>query len=274
MTTLMFKSRGFSIISLTISSAIGVFVVSGVGKLYIGSKVAYQSRTAIAAATQNGRFAIQDLRRTIVMAGRGILASDDSPSEYALDIDNSKRTFPLLESDGEESKDSTGIVDRDKNGSSIIAIRYNAGPAPCGAVGTIAATTTVRYFVENNVLMCQVNGGATQPMVSGVLQMKVLYGIDLDIDDVANQYITAKCVENYTNCVNSADSQWDKVVSMRIGLIVNSDEAELPFKFRPANAEIFDVLGEPYTAPDTSHVFKSISTTITLRNLNMIVDRQ
>jgi hypothetical protein len=48
---------------------------------------------------------------------------------------------------------------------------------------------------------------------------------------------------------------------------------ELPNTFRPSEPETLDLLGATYTAPDTNLVYKSASTTISLRNLHH-VDRQ
>jgi len=267
------SSSGFSIISLMIAVSISIFIIGAIGKMYINSKTAYQSRMALAAATDSGRFAIQNLRRTLVMAGRGILSGDDNPEQYN-NVDNFKRTFPALSPDGSTAESTQGIVDRDDQGSSIIAIRYGSGPSPCGVNGTISSTQTVRYYVENEALICDVVGGQKHTLASGVLMMRALYGIDLDVDNIANQYLSAACVDNYTNCSSSGDSQWSRVVSIRIGLIVSSNEALLPGPFRLAEAESLGILGERYTAPDTRHFYKSVSTTITLRNLNVIVHRQ
>jgi hypothetical protein len=98
--------------------------------------------------------------------------------------------------------------------------------------------------------------------------MRALYGIDTntnDPDGVANQFLTAAQV---------GEARWPAVVSIRIGLVVQSgDDIALPGPFRPDDPETFDLLGTTFTAPDTDHVFKTASTTISLRNLHH-VDRQ
>jgi hypothetical protein len=161
--------------------------------------------------------------------------------------------------------------------SSIIAVRYAIGPAPCGlsddTLGTGDSTITVRFLVnaEGN-LICQVFQAGTQlvaqPIVSGIAQMRVLYGLDQQPsipDGVAERYLAANEIAN---------SDWPAVVSIRIGLVVKSgDDIELPNTFRPSEPETLDLLGATYTAPDTNHVYKSASTTISLRNLHH-VDRQ
>ncbi|MEW8200379.1 MAG: PilW family protein [Candidatus Thiodiazotropha endolucinida] len=277
MTTSKKHQAGFSIISLMIASAIGIFIIGGAGKVYIDSRNTFNARTAVAAATENYRFAFQDIRRALVMAGRGVSASDDGNDSYQ-GTDSGLRTFPAVDNvpDGIVSGATAGGSpwSPDPEDSSVVAIRYASGPAPCGvAVAEFTDTLTVRFLVnDEGNLICQVYRGATQltsqPLVSGIVQMRVLYGIDTDTDDpdgVANQFLTANEV---------GEARWPAVVSIRIGLIVQSgDDIELPNTFRPDDLETLDLLGKVFTAPDTNNVYKSASTTISLRNLHH-VDRQ
>jgi type IV pilus assembly protein PilW len=264
---------GFSIISLMIASTIGIFIIGAAGKVYVDSKNTFNARSAIAAATENYRFAFQDMRRVLVMAGRGVSESDDGGDSYQ-NTDNGLRTFPAINK-------TYGIVSGTTGGgsswspepedSSIIAIRYASGPAPCGlADAEFTSTLTVRFLVnyEGN-LICQVYRGkdklVDQSLVSGIAQMRALYGVDTDTvdpDGVANQFFTADQV---------GEARWPAVVSIRIGLVVKSgDSIELPGAYRPDDPETFNLLGATFTAPDTKHVYKSASTTISLRNLHHV----
>ncbi|MEW8498336.1 MAG: hypothetical protein AB2699_07490, partial [Candidatus Thiodiazotropha taylori] len=93
-----------------------------------------------------------DMRRVLVMAGRGIIPENDNDSTYGV-TDNGLRTFPEISTDG--------IQDIDSNGSSVIAVRYASGPAPCGLAGTlggtVADTITVRFYLNaDGDLICEV----------------------------------------------------------------------------------------------------------------------
>jgi type IV pilus assembly protein PilW len=274
------KQAGFSLISLMIASAIGIFLIGGAGKIYIDSKSAFTARSAFAVVAENSRFALQDLRRYLVMAGRGILEKGDS--DYSAADDNNLRTFPALEAENSVASSTTGIINQDSNGNSAIAVRYSVGPAPCGEGGRISTPHTVRYYRNDaGVLVCQsieTVGGALdtanmyeRELLSGVFSMRALYGVDTDIGDledkIANQYLTATEVEN--------GGLWMSVVSIRIGLVISSDTAELPYSYQPADAEQMGLLGMDVEAPDTSHAFKVASATISLRNLNSLsMDKQ
>ncbi|MEW8029919.1 MAG: PilW family protein [Candidatus Thiodiazotropha sp.] len=258
------KQAGLSIVSLMVASAIGLFLIGGAGKVYVDSKNAFRARSAIASATEKARFVIQDLRRTLIMAGRGIPQKDDDIAAYE-NADNDMRTFPAVGTDG--------ILNEDGNGSSVIAVRYADGPAPCGQAGTLDGVFSTVRFLRDNVgnLVCEadIGGVATsQLLASDVLIMRALYGINLDEDDTtADQYLTADEVEDA--------ELWNFVIAVRIGFVTSSSDTEfLPAVYRSAAPEELDILGMTYTVPDTSHFYQSASTTISLRNRNGVVQRQ
>lgn len=257
------KVKGFSLISLMIASSIGIFLVAGISTVFVSSKTTYNFRAAAALSYENTRFAIQDLQRYLVLAGRGI---NPDPSSYRSGVDDGKRTFPAYISKGDAIK-TTGIVNIDNQGSSIIAVRYASGSKPCGESGTVSATTTIRFFINaNSELVCEKVGVYQRPIVSGIIRMRALYGIDTDSTGSANQYLEASVVEN--------EGRWDNVVSIRVGLITSSAELLIPSSFRPKNVESMGLLGTQYPLPDTTHFFNSSSITILFRNLNKTVERQ
>lgn len=257
------KIKGFSLISLMIASSIGIFLVAGISTVFVSSKTTYNFRAAAALSHENTRFAIQDLQRNLVLAGRGI---NPDPSSYSSGLDDGKRTFPAY-ANKKSAAETTGIVNIDDQGSSIIAVRYTSGPSPCGELGTVATTTTIRFFINaNNELVCERVGVYQRPLVSGIIRMRALYGIDTDNTGSANQYLEASIVEN--------EGHWNNVVSIRIGLITSSAELLIPSSFRPKNVETMGLLGTQYPLPDTTHFFNTSRITILFRNLNKTVERQ
>jgi len=60
------------------------------------------------------------------------------------------------------------------------------------------------------------NGGTAEELVEGVESLQVLYGRDTDSDGVANRYYTADLI--------TSDAQWEEVVSIRIGLLMQTVE--------------------------------------------------
>jgi len=294
------NQKGFSLISLLIATVIGIFIMGAAGKVYVDSKMTFNARSALSATMENGRFAIDDMRRTLVMAGRGIVAGED-------ERDSRRALAPIDTTSGYSN---TGIHDAgtDASGSDIISVRYRIGPS-CGGDIDISKSdpdsgrkvpdvsklpATVRLWVDNtdkngdgnpdDELVCEIfniDGAGTkfgpQPLVSGIKQMRVLYGLDDNTaDGYANRYLTASQVEDAT--VNppppGRTENWVRVVSLRIGLIASSDTAEIPASLQPDDAQELDLLGMDYTAPDKEHFFRTFSTTLSLRNLNATVQRQ
>lgn len=269
-----YSQTGFSLLSLLIATAISLFLVSGIAKIYIDSKNAFNATAANSITTDKYRFVFEELRRALVMAGRGIATSADSPSAYRDgQQDNGSRTFPALElvpdSIVSGTPHSGAIWSPAPEESSIVSVRYASGPAPCGLDDDTMddGTITVRFVVDREGnLNCQayLDGDLiqSQPIAADIAQMRVLYGVDTDTepDSSANIYLTADAV---------APQNWMSVVSIRIGLVVASGAGfELPWPYRPQTPDQLDLLGARFTAPDNNYIYKSANTTISLRNLH------
>ncbi len=245
MTNFSLKSyRGFSMISLLIASALGVFITAAAGRVFISSKASFNLRTAVSAVNENGRYGLSDIRRTVAMTGRGVSAGQPAFGSVS----------------------ASGIVDggNDATASDTIAINYATGNS---CAGPVTGFSTVRIKLENNILTCELNG-VEVPLVSGVHLLRVLYGV-MDnpmSSSSASRYITADAVQS--------ESNWESVVSMRIGLIVSSDTSTIPRHMRDATPVTIDLLGLTFTPPDTEHLYRAVTTTVVLRNLNPIISRQ
>jgi len=238
--------RGFSLISLLIASALGIFITAAVGQVYINSKASYDFRNVVSAVNENGRYALDDIRRTLVMTGRGISAGQSAFSAIS----------------------ETGIIDAGASSTSsdTISIRYATGNS---CAGFVAGFSTIKIRVDENIntLICDLNG-AEVPLVSSVHLMRVLYGVmdNPGANNSANRYITASAVE--------AAGLWGSVAAMRVGLVVSSDNNTLPHNMRDSTAIGIDLLGMTFTPGDTERLYRAVTTTVVLRNLNPVISRQ
>jgi len=259
------QCNGFSLVSLMIAIVIGLFIIGAAGQVYVQSKSSFNARAAVSAVSENGRFAIQDIRRVLAMAGMNITASED--------------VIPTLRAIPPRDADTTGTNTYEGNGtdSDIVAVRYRRGPTCYGYIDQPLEDdpVTIRFLVENDQLMCEkieTNGGilATsnkQPLVSGVKLMKALYGVDDTADGYANRYLTAKQVE--------LESKWRNIVSMRVGVVVDSAEQSQPVDMRSGTAQTLSLLGMDYTVPaNDEKLYKVFTTTVQLRNLNPVMQKQ
>ena len=274
MKSLHTKQRGISLLSLMVASAIGIFLVGAVFKIYLDSKTAFNTRNTVAEVIENQRFALDDMRRILVMTGRQIRGIDDQAA--------SKRPFPAV--------GTGGIEEGDANNSDVIAVRYRVGPS-CGPRQNVDVDTRpsmVRFLINNNdELVCELttydSGGTatTVPsvMASNTVLLKVLYGVDDDDDGYADRYLTASKVDDsaVVTTPDGANTPWARVVSIRFALVSKSD-SELPPSARPQSLPELKVLGMTYGddtgETDTDHLFRVASATVSLRNLNPTVQRQ
>jgi len=258
------QQKGMTLVSLMIASAIGIFLVGAVLKIYIDSKNSFNMRNTVSEVAENQRFAIDDMRRILVMAGREIRAIEDQFPN--------RRPFPAV--------GANGIVDNGNSGSDTIAIRYRLGPS-CGNYQNVPLTnlpTMVRFYVNgNNELVCEMteNGGTptTRVLASDVLLLKALYGVDDDTDGYANRYLTP-------TEINNQGISWASVVSLRFALLFESPQ-EMPVPYRQTATPDKLILrlrtstmSSIASQMDGKHLYRVASTTLALRNLHPTVQRQ
>lgn len=266
MNTNSHKQQGMSLLSLMVAVAIGIFLVGAILKIYIDSKNAFNVRNVVAAVYENQRFALDDMRRILIMTGRDIRKLEDQFPN--------RRPFPAVEAGG--------IVDGGASGSDVIAIRYRRGPS-CGTyqqVGMSERPTMVRFRVNNDKeLICEMTtyaGGSASTteriLVSGIEMLKVLYGVDDNGDGYSDSYLTASQMGTFTPA--SGATSWAAVTTMRIGVVSSSDD-ELPAGARPDTAEAVSILGMAYPETlETSRLYRVASTTISLRNISNGLERE
>lgn len=90
-------------------------------------------------------------------------------------------------------------------------------------------------------------------LVDNVQAMRVAYGQDTAGDRQVDQYVTAGDLN---------DTDWEDVLSVRVALLLRSDEV-----LREAHTASFDLLGQgTLTFTDDRRIYQQATTTITLRN--------
>ncbi|MFV8836660.1 PilW family protein [Aquisalimonas sp.] len=90
-------------------------------------------------------------------------------------------------------------------------------------------------------------------LVDNVEAMRLAYGQDTDEDRQVDQYVTAD---------DLSDTDWEDVVSVRLALLLRSDEV-----LSEAHTTSFDLLGQgTLTFTDDRRIYQQAATTIALRN--------
>ncbi len=153
--------RGFTLIELMISIAIGMLLVIGAVTFYDAFVRAVRLQNAVAAQGDGGRYAIERLARDIRMAGYRDQAWLRPPVDNAL------------------------VVTNGDPGPDVITVRYQAD-TDCVGNPTAAPTflATNRFDVENEMLRC--NG---EVLAVGVENLQILLGEDTDNDGATNRIV-------------------------------------------------------------------------------------
>lgn len=219
------RQNGMSLIELMIAMVLGLLVIAALMNMYVGSSRSSIFSEGLRTMQENGRHGVQVLKRGIRLAGY-------SPETRI-------QAFDLAAGD-----ESTLVVrmmaERDCNGRSTAA---SAGIA----VNTYALDTA------NEQITCMGNSAlaSRMPVIDGVEDFRVLYGIDADDDGFPESY------REYSGAVNPLE-----IRAIRFALLVTSQRN---IRSR-AVAETHVLLDKQVNSNDqrARHVFTS---TVLLRNL-------
>ena len=258
---------GMSLISLLIGATIGILLTGAAGKVYLDSRMAFAANEVVSATMENGRFAIDDLRRTLVMAGR-LLQPDTLPFG---DPDTE-----LLDDQDPGASDRIAVIYASKDGCDDSDTDANRCQLDCfGEPINAGNTAKIEFYLatEEGVtqLMCSVNDGEAQPLASGIETFQVLYGWDTDGDRYPNRYVNAT-----TATANGLWSPKGRIVALRIGVLASSADMTLPQAARTEGEKPFDVLDVKYTVSPPSgsskldKYYRVYTSTISLRNLEAV----
>ncbi|WP_217808661.1 PilW family protein [Derxia lacustris] len=238
-----------------IAMAIGLGMSIAVSSLYISSRGASKTSDAAVEVRSNGRLALQLLTEQLRMAGYGDYLSGWNGSRYK----GSTRTgwnasgigYAVNGCDGRFTKDvnapaGCGSVNADQ---ASIALAYHAATssstngANVDCVGDEAETDAATgfqtvsntYFIATDsntqepTLYCQGGGGSgvkmasPQPLVTGVEQFVIRYGVDINSDFSVDRVLTATEIRHEA-AEKSPKYDFSNVQSVEICLVIRSSQ--------------------------------------------------
>lgn len=257
--------RGVTLVELMIALVLGLFIIGGVVQVFMSGRASYRVQEGLGRIQESARFADFFLGRVLRNAGRPRMfgSVNGLPGAFFRPIDN--------------RVDDSGLPatrDGADGGPDVITVMYRSDTNCLGNDTTYGAQTMVDYtgaryakdqFMLNGdnppSLICRglgANGlpvaGHTQPLVGGVDDFQVLYGIDRTGDGQAN---------SYENATNIQDDDWYDIVSLRFAVLVSSDSKAK----NTDDKEPFALLDGPLRGPYTDgRIRQVVETTIDLRN--------
>lgn len=259
------RQQGMTLIELMIALVLGLFVIAGVIQVFMSGRASYRVQEGLGRLQESARFADYYLGRVLRNAGRPRVfgAVNGTPGGFFMPIDNRPDDSNL-----------PATRDGENGGPDVITVMYRSDTNCLGNTTEYGAQVMLdfngdRYAKDQFMLsgdsppslICRglgANGlpmpGNTQPLVGGVDDFQVLYGIDRDGSGQAN---------SYENASNVLDDEWMNIVSLRFAVLVSS---ESPAKTTD-DKEPFAVLDGPLRGPYTDgRIRQVVESTVDLRN--------
>lgn len=199
------RQSGLGLVELMVALLIGLFLLAGLGVLFLNMKQAFTSQDQLAQLQDSERLVLTVLTNTVQAAGYF-----PDPLTNTAVIDLPAATGPgygslaagqglagLTGSSGASDTITSRYVTA--SGDGIMDCLGNVNPASSGANKLVMNTFTVS---ANNELQCSTDGGTTNtPLVGGaaggVTALKVLYATDTAGDGTALQYLDAATVTSH-----------------------------------------------------------------------------
>jgi type IV pilus assembly protein PilW len=204
---------GITILEILISLSLGLLLVAGIGTIFLGSNQTYRVQEDSARMQETGRFAIETIGRALRQAGY---------ADIPVNPVSRKLAFTGTTINGINTSCPAASPTTD-----VITVQYDgiAGEQDCQA-NNVAADQIVQqtFFLGNGGLRCDAvlaNAPPTPPascpadntgdeLVQNVEDLQVLYGIDTNNNQSADQY-------------TATPGNWGQVVSAKVCVLVRSE---------------------------------------------------
>lgn len=225
------SQAGLSLVELMIGMVLGLIIIAAVFNVYSGNSRSTRFTEGLQAMQENGRYGVSMLQSSFRLAGYSPVTPLNGNQLAAFDFTNG---------------DDTTIVTQSQ-------LPYDCNGSSTATVGGVAINTYT-LDTQKNQLTCQGNVGNTvMPVIDGVEEFRVLYGIDRDGD------ATTTAPQRFVAFDSSLLAS--EVVALRFALLVNSGQ---PIRSRDI-PERFVVLDKQVDKNDrlAREVFTS---TVLLRN--------
>jgi len=242
------SQKGLTIIELMVAMVLGLLLMAMAIHIFVGSRDTYRYNSNLARLQENGRFAFEQISRVVRMTGY----QGDSAAAWVLG--------PMTLANGGVTP--LAGTDNAVNDSDTITLSYQGSTdnfiKDCHGTDVAAGETVQNLYAldGNNQLTCAVTldgvAGATLPVIDGVEAMHVLFGVDTDNDDAANQYVSAGNV-----------GDMEDVVSLRLSMLLRTLDDDI---VEVTDTGTHDLLDETVDPADDRRLRRVFSTTINLRN--------
>lgn len=236
--------QGFTLVELMIAVTISLVLLLVIGTTFVSTRQAFRVQEDNARIQESGRFALEILGRSIKQAGH----ADIPFTGFKVEFDGTA----INGTDG-----AVGVAD-------TLTIQYDGtlNDRDCEG-GQVTATGRIiqNHFnidAANARLQCRGTNAVVPPapvappsgieLVENVEDLQILYGIDTNGDQSANQYV-------------ASPANWDQVVTARVCVLVRSEKTNII-----AAGSYLDCNGAAVAVPADRRLRRAFSATFNLRN--------
>lgn len=222
------RQYGLTLVELMISITIALFLLLGLASIFQTTRFTYGAQQGLAGVQDNGSVAMIMLANAIESAGY-YASPQTNPRTLAFPANAAAAPFATAETVyGTSAAAAPGDT---------IAVRYDTsvigGAIDCvgGNTGSVVIPTVNVFSISAaapgapSQLQCAVSvggapPGAPTPLVSGITNMTITYGVDTTLSGSATQYLDATAV--------AAGGYWNSVISVRVELTLANPLAGQP----------------------------------------------
>lgn len=220
------RQAGFSLVELMISLVLGLIIVGGAVNAFISSKQTYTLQEAMSRVQESGRFALDLMAKDLRLAG----LSDTQPSNP-----------PVVGYKKGESSLPTVII----SGITSASVYIRRHDRITGDIAFYVApdgTTGIPTLYRGN-----------QPMVEGIEDIRLEYGLDTDQDDQVDTFETDV----------DAVGDWDDLIAVRIAVLAASGQGQVVDQRMTLPADFGG------TVAADNRYYQAYRMTVTLRNVRL-----
>jgi type IV pilus assembly protein PilW len=285
------KQKGFTLVEVMISLALGLIISGAVIQILVSNSVTDTLNKAVASTQESGRFIVARLRQELMMVGLyDVLDPTISDLGGTIDLAEEElflRLHPVPVPGDFVSRINLGAREGGNAAVSDTLVVSLQGIRDCRGYdlgyNTVATPNSQfyvvnEYFLDGDQLKCRGfdgrflrgqkpaeghNGHAAFTLLDNVLSFQVLYGVT-DPNALGERSRPVQYIE--ADRLAAAYAANAQVVALRIALVIKGDgdiNLDETSSFRLLNEDLI-------TAPDNG-LYKSFETTITLRNMSNFV---
>ena len=270
---------GFTLLEILISLTISTVLITGFVQILSTAKQNYRVHSNLSTIMDNGRYGLEFLGREIRRSGFKIDPITDADAILFGSWDGFDGSSATEDGDMETAEFIRGEGPSGSKFTDRVVLRYEVSTV--NDLDGMLCTRDLSFFAgEQNiltlylfvevdadgipVLYCQsqreslatndIDSQAKTALLSSVENLRILYGIDTDFDNTANQYLPAASV-----------TDWTMVVSAHLSLVLQSKEKNLAM----TSIDDYIVNGSNTIntlAPNDGRLYRVFESTITLRN--------